>query len=105
MVPKIEVTRLGDHTCNVGYKTGSITYEFETKTFNYDRGYQQEHHNSKKAISRFRYHGVEGLRRAAALESMVRGVVLHGGTSIAKMSYAIGGETGESHYPAEADRH
>lgn len=23
---------------NVGYKTGSITYEFETKTFNYDRG-------------------------------------------------------------------
>ena len=22
----------------MGYKTGSITYEFETKTFNYDRG-------------------------------------------------------------------
>ena len=38
MVPKIEVTRLGDYTRNVGYKTGSITYEFETKTFNYDRG-------------------------------------------------------------------
>lgn len=29
---------LGDYTRNVGYKTGSITYEFETKTFNYDRG-------------------------------------------------------------------
>ena len=35
MVPKIEVTDLGDYTRNVGYKTGSITYEFETKTFNY----------------------------------------------------------------------
>ena len=23
---------------NVGYKTGAITYEFKTKTFNYDRG-------------------------------------------------------------------
>lgn len=38
MVPKIEVTGLGDYTRNVGYKTGSITYEFETKTFNYDHG-------------------------------------------------------------------
>ena len=38
MVPKIEVSGLGDYTRNVGYKTGSITYEFETKTFNYDRG-------------------------------------------------------------------
>ena len=38
MVPKIEVTGLGDYICNVGYKTGSIIYEFETKTFNYDRG-------------------------------------------------------------------
>ncbi|WP_239286667.1 hypothetical protein [Collinsella sp. An307] len=37
MVPKIEVTGLGDCTRNVGYKTGSITYEFETKAFNYDR--------------------------------------------------------------------
>ena len=27
-----------NYTRNVGYKTGSITYEFETKTFNYDRG-------------------------------------------------------------------
>lgn len=38
MIPKIEVTGLGDYTRNVGYKTGSITYEFETKAFNYDRG-------------------------------------------------------------------
>ena len=38
MVPKIEATGLGDYTRNVGYKTGSITYEFETKTFNSDRG-------------------------------------------------------------------
>ena len=38
MIPKIEVTGLGDYTRNVGYKTGSITYEFETKTFNYGRG-------------------------------------------------------------------
>ena len=38
MVPKIEVSGLGNYTRNVGYKTGSITYEFETKTFNYDRG-------------------------------------------------------------------
>ena len=26
MIPKIEVTGLGDYTRNVGYKTGSITY-------------------------------------------------------------------------------
>lgn len=38
MIPKIKVSGLGDYTCNVGYKTGSITYEYETKTFNYDRG-------------------------------------------------------------------
>ena len=38
LIPKISVTGLGDYTRNVGYKTGSITYEFETKTFNYDRG-------------------------------------------------------------------
>ena len=38
MIPKIEVTGLGDYTRNVGYKTGSINYAFETKTFNYDRG-------------------------------------------------------------------
>ena len=38
MIPKIKVTGLGDYTRNVGYKTGAITYEFETKTFNYDRG-------------------------------------------------------------------
>lgn len=38
MIPKISVTGLGDYTRNVGYKTGAITYEFETKTFNYDRG-------------------------------------------------------------------
>lgn len=38
LIPKISVTGLGDYTHNVGYKTGAITYEFETKTFNYDRG-------------------------------------------------------------------
>lgn len=38
MIPKIAVTGLGDYTRNVGYKDGSITYEYETKTFNYDRG-------------------------------------------------------------------
>ena len=38
MIPKIEVSGLGDYTRNVGYKTGSISYAFETKTFNYDRG-------------------------------------------------------------------
>lgn len=31
MIPKIQVTGLGDYTRNVGYKTGAITYEFETK--------------------------------------------------------------------------
>ena len=38
MVPKISVTGLGDYTRNVGYKTGSIDFSYETKTFNYDRG-------------------------------------------------------------------
>lgn len=38
LIPKTSVTGLGDYTRNVGYKTGAITYEFETKSFNYDRG-------------------------------------------------------------------
>lgn len=38
MIPKISATGLGDYTRNSGYKTGAITYEYETKTFNYDRG-------------------------------------------------------------------
>lgn len=38
LIPKISVTGLGDYTRNVGYKTGSITFEYETVTFNYDRG-------------------------------------------------------------------
>lgn len=38
LIPKISVTGLSDYTRNVGYKTGSITYEFETRTFDYDRG-------------------------------------------------------------------
>ena len=38
MISKISVMGLGDYTRNVGYKTGGITYEFETKTFNYDCG-------------------------------------------------------------------
>ena len=38
MIPKIEVSGLGDYSRNEGYKTGSITYEYETKAFNYDRG-------------------------------------------------------------------
>ena len=36
MIPKITVSGLGDYVRNEGYKTGSINYEFETKTFNYD---------------------------------------------------------------------
>lgn len=38
MVPKITVSGLGDYTRNVGYKTGSISFDYETKTFNYNRG-------------------------------------------------------------------
>ncbi|WP_211309518.1 hypothetical protein [Eggerthella sinensis] len=38
MIPKISVSGLGNYTRNEGYKTGAITYEFETKKFNYDRG-------------------------------------------------------------------
>ena len=38
MIPKISVTGLGDYTRNVGYKTGSIDFSYETKTFSYDRG-------------------------------------------------------------------
>ncbi len=30
-------TGLGDHTRNVGYRTGSITWTYETHTFAYDR--------------------------------------------------------------------
>ena len=38
MIPKISVSGLGNYTRNVGYKTGSISFDYETKTFNYDRG-------------------------------------------------------------------
>ncbi len=38
MIPEISVTGLGNYTRNVRNKTSAITYEFETKTFNYDRG-------------------------------------------------------------------
>ena len=36
LIPKNSVTGLGDYTRNVGYKTGSITYEYETHSFGYD---------------------------------------------------------------------
>ena len=38
LIPKISVSGLGNYTRNEGYKTGAIIYEYETKTFNYDRG-------------------------------------------------------------------
>lgn len=37
LILKISVTGLGDYTRNVGYKTGSITYEYETHSFGCDR--------------------------------------------------------------------
>jgi hypothetical protein len=39
-VPRITVTGLGDYTRNGidDYKTGSIEFAYETKTFAYDRG-------------------------------------------------------------------
>lgn len=36
MIPKVQVTGRGNYARNVGYKTGLITQEFETKTFNYN---------------------------------------------------------------------
>ena len=38
MIPKVSVSGLGNYTRNVGYKTGSIEFAYETKAFNYDRG-------------------------------------------------------------------
>lgn len=38
LIPKIEVTGLGNYTRNQGYKTGAINFQYEEKTFNYDRG-------------------------------------------------------------------
>ena len=37
LIPKISVTGLEDYTRNVGYKTGSVTWAYETHTFAYDR--------------------------------------------------------------------
>lgn len=37
LIPKISVAGLEDYTRNVGYKTGSITWAYETHTFAYDR--------------------------------------------------------------------
>lgn len=38
LIPRISVTGLGDYVRNEGYKTGSIDFSYETKTFAYDRG-------------------------------------------------------------------
>ncbi len=38
MIPKIEVTGLGDYTRNVGYKTGAIEFSYESHSPSYDRG-------------------------------------------------------------------
>lgn len=38
LVPKMTVTGLANYTRNEGYKNGTISLEYETKTFNYDRG-------------------------------------------------------------------
>ena len=43
LIPKISVTGLGDYTRNVGYKTGSITYEYETRSFGYVRAIRLIH--------------------------------------------------------------
>lgn len=37
MIAKISVTSLGGYARNLGYKTSTITYEFESRTFNYNR--------------------------------------------------------------------
>ena len=38
MVPKVSVDGLGDYGRNTGYTQGSVTFAWETKTFEYDRG-------------------------------------------------------------------
>ena len=38
IVPKVTVDGLGDYSRSSGYVTGSVTLEWETKTFEYDRG-------------------------------------------------------------------
>lgn len=38
MIPKVSVTGLGNYDRAKGYKTGSVTFEWETKKFEYDRG-------------------------------------------------------------------
>ena len=38
MIPKISVSGLGDYTRDQGYKTGSISLEYQTRQMNYDRG-------------------------------------------------------------------
>ena len=36
MIPKINVTGLGDYTRNVGYKTGAIEFSYESHSPSYD---------------------------------------------------------------------
>ncbi len=37
LIPRISVTSLGNYTRNMDYKTGGITYEYETHSFGYNR--------------------------------------------------------------------
>lgn len=37
LIPKTSVTDLGGHTRSVDYKTSTVTYEFKSKTLNYDQ--------------------------------------------------------------------
>ncbi len=38
LIPKMDMDGLGDYDHNTGYADGSVNLEWETKTFNYDRG-------------------------------------------------------------------
>ena len=37
-IPKISVTGLGDYRRDVGYPSGAINFEYESRVFNYERG-------------------------------------------------------------------
>ena len=77
LIAKISVTGLGNYTRNVGYKTGAITYEFETKTFNYDPRHPPVRGRHGRGGSRGSGLLRGGGSRAAAHASGARGRRLH----------------------------
>ncbi len=108
LIPEISVTGQGDYTRNVGYKTGAITYEFDTKTFNRVvalRDARRLHRGGPADLSR-RRHGRSRTANPSAPPGHSSTTGTHSGRSSAYPRYGAGlarGRQLQGRVPAQAD--